>query len=211
MGSAAERRSEVTRPWTPEQSDVGSVWPHWSSPSSVGDKPRCERASMIKKLVEPFRFARLQVGVALVTFLACVPLALAVSYYVAGKPAVVLVNSTDLSSAVLNNGMIDLMQTVDRSKLCDSKAERWLYRDVQVPVAGKVETVRQVVAMNSPDTVPTDIGVGQKYILSLPVPKGLTPGKWFYFVRLYDSCGWLPNFLANTQIRQSKPVPIDIP
>ena len=124
------------------------------------------------------------------------------AYYNAPRSPVSLADVHLVDAVVYRGKAIVLDFTLTRSILCDSKVDRWLWRNDD---SGRP----QWVGLPSRSNPPTPLGIPVRYQLALPVPAEVTAGNWFYFSRSWDECPG-PYGLTFRTTRDSGNIPIEI-
>lgn len=127
---------------------------------------------------------------------------LGAGYYFAWRAPVIVRDVHEVDGVAVRGGWLDLEVMLTRNRVCDTRAERWL---TQTQEDGLQRWV-QLAEVASPPTVPRgDV----RYVLSLPIPGNLPPGKWRYLSRIKEDCG-SPISLWGPTIRDSSGVDITI-
>ena len=121
-----------------------------------------------------------------------------------GAPVIVH-DEHEIDSPVAYNGHIDLYINLDRVRDCPSETSRWLWTWVE----NNGDRIKLFYPLMSNNTTLTDIGQGQRLILSIPIPPGVWPGQWYYRAKTVEHCSLLPNFFRS-QIQESSNIPIHI-
>jgi hypothetical protein len=126
--------------------------------------------------------------------------------FVLHQPAIEVQSLQENDGVAVRGGTIDLVATVDRTRLCESSSSRYLWRWID----WKGKRIRQFVPISAPSGSPAvDVGESQ-FMLSLPVPPGVEDGSWFYRSNTADHCPWLPHFITGASERQSADVPVKV-
>lgn len=103
------------------------------------------------------------------------------------------------------NGHIDLYVELDRLRDCPSETSRWLWTWVE----RDGQRTKRFYPLLSTTTTLSNIGHDQHFILSIPVPGGVTPGDWFYWSKTAETCLFPLNLLHNA-IQESSDIPVQI-
>lgn len=129
---------------------------------------------------------------------------------VASRPPLVLLDIHEVDSVAVVGGSLDLMLTLIRSRDCDATVQRWLWEPTKyLDRNGKV--VRRYVSLPAAANPPTPLGEETTYILSLPMPSNVHPGKWFYWSRTYDGCWLIPSLTPTSRTSPNTLVTITEP
>ena len=118
---------------------------------------------------------------------------------------VIVHDEHEIGSPVTLNGHIDLYINLDRIRDCPSETSRWLWTWVE----NNGDRIKLFYPLANSATTPTDVGLGQRFILSFPIPPGVWPGQWYYWSKTVEHCSILPSFFRSP-IRESSNVPIHI-
>ena len=121
-------------------------------------------------------------------------------YFSKGPPAIVI-NIHETDGVAVRGGWLELDVTLLRTKICDARVERWLWRETP---GGRTWVPMPAVA--SP---PTPLDVETHYRVWLPVPGNIPAGEWHYMSRTHDECQ-PPWSLASEVVRESADVPVTI-
>lgn len=106
----------------------------------------------------------------------------------------------------VRGGYIDLSFTVTRTRECPARIERWLW---QWTGEGERRIKRWVQVDASGANPPINLGNMQTYMLAVPIPGGVTAGKWHYWSRTRETCVWT-SWLYGENIRDSGDIPVEI-
>lgn len=110
----------------------------------------------------------------------------------------------DAGQVAMGDGRLSIYTRVNRTRHCRSETSHWLFTNVE----HGTETVRLWVPIPEDEQVPvTGLGITSS-ILSVPLPSGLWPAKWFWVAYRVDYCGFT-GWLFPTRA-ESDPLPIDI-
>lgn len=135
--------------------------------------------------------------------LGCVLGAIGLTLAERGPPVQVLAQA-DAGTIAAHDGRLFLYYRVRRERDCTVETGRWLFTYVD----HDGESVRAMVPMDAGSRTPAT-GVGMtSFVLALPLPSGLWPGRWWFQTDTIDYCGGL-GWLAPTR-RESEPVQVDI-
>ena len=124
----------------------------------------------------------------------------------ANRNATVVVREAQEVDGVASlSGHIDLFFDIDRVRDCPSETSRWLWTWVE----HGGERIKQFYPLVNTATTLTEIGRGQRFILTIPIPPGIWPGQWYYWSKTTEHCPFLPNLLQS-RIHESTDIPIEI-
>ncbi len=118
---------------------------------------------------------------------------------------VIVHDEHEIGSHAVVNGHIDLYFNLDRTRDCPAETSHWLW----TWVANGEDRVKLFYPLTNNATTLTDVGKGQKFILSIPVPRGIWPGQWFYWSKSIEHCSLLQG-LFRSAVRESRDIPIRI-
>lgn len=120
------------------------------------------------------------------------------------RPAIRILHQADAGRVAQNDGRILVYSAINRERSCNTQASHWLFTVVN----RDGHEVRTYIPIAEDGPVPVR-GLGEtSYILSVPLPPGLWPAKWFWLESRTDFCGlfgWLFPIYS-----ESDPLPIDI-
>jgi len=121
------------------------------------------------------------------------------------EPALQIIALDDAGEVALRDGRLSIYTKIARTRSCRAETSHWLYTVVE---HGPVDHVRLWVPIAGGGPIPAgDIGE-LSYVLSVPLPPGLWPGKWFWVSDRIEYCGlfgtWFPRRF------ETPPLPIDI-
>ena len=110
---------------------------------------------------------------------------------VASRPPLTLFDIHEIDSLAVREGSLDMVLTLIRTRECDGNVQRWLWENTAY-LDRRGKPVRRYVALAPAANPPTPLGEEVTYILSIPLPSNVHPGKWFYWSRTYDGCSLIP-------------------
>ena len=119
--------------------------------------------------------------------------------------SVIMHDEHEVGSHAVVNGHIDLYLDLDRVRGCPAETSRWLWTWVE----NGEDRIKLFYPLTNSATTLTDVGSGQKLILSVPVPRGIWPGQWFYRSKSVEHCSFLQDLFHST-VRESRDIPIRI-
>ena len=122
-------------------------------------------------------------------------------------PPVQMVQFHEVDGAKIRDKDIELYVTAVRNRFCSVHVDRWLWQDTDIK-DDKGHPVRRYVTLPQAVAPPTPIGETTTYIMSIPLPRNVTPGRWYYYSRGFDDCGWFPFF--DRRARESPVTPVTI-
>ena len=123
-------------------------------------------------------------------------------YYFTWRAPVVVQDVHEVDGVAVRGGWLDLEVTLVRNRVCDTRAERWLWQD-------QPDGVQRWVQLPELATPPTIAHGSAHYVLSLPIPGAIPAGKWHYRSRVREDCGSPVNLWGPT-VRDSKEVDVTI-
>lgn len=119
---------------------------------------------------------------------------------------VIVTDVHETDGLAIRGGYIDLSFTITRTRDCPARIERWLW---QWASEGEQRIKRWVQVDASGANPPMTFGNTETYVLAIPIPGGVTAGKWHYRSRTRETCPWT-SWLYGENIRESKDIPIEI-
>lgn len=128
--------------------------------------------------------------------------------YVPNKaPPVVLRGVKEVDGLVVRAGSLDLLFNVRRERECSPTVDRWVWQDTAMQDR-QGRLVRRFVTLPPASNPPVPLREEVTYILSIPLPSNVQPGKWFYRSRSVDHCNWLPSMASPARESPSTPVTV---
>ena len=118
---------------------------------------------------------------------------------------VIVHDEHSVGAATLRSGHIDIFIDLDRMRDCPAETSRWLW----TWVTHEGRQIKQFYPLASSATSLSDPGRDQRLILSLPIPAGVQPGRWFFWSKTIEHCSLFPS-LFRSPIRESADIPISI-
>lgn len=120
------------------------------------------------------------------------------------RPAIQILHQADAGGVAQNDGRILVYSAINRERSCNTETSHWLFTIVN----RDGRDVRAYIPIAEDGPVPVQ-GMGEtNYILSVPLPPGLWPAKWYWLESRTDFCGvfgWLLPIYS-----ESTPLQIDI-
>lgn len=124
---------------------------------------------------------RLATTVGAVCFALCMGLiGFGTGIYATQRPSVVILELRQAGGVAVRGGWLDMDVRLIRNHICDPKVEGWLWQ--------WQDGVKHWVALPVVPSPPVELGQQARYIVSIPVPANITPGKWNYMTRTHDGC-----------------------
>lgn len=119
-------------------------------------------------------------------------------------PGLQILAQDDAGQVAMRDGRLLIYTKVNRTRNCRSETSHWLFTVVE----HGDETVRLWVPLAGDAPVPvTELGITSS-ILSVPLPPGLWPAKWFWLAHRTDYCGFTGWLFPRRA--ESDPLPLDI-
>jgi hypothetical protein len=101
------------------------------------------------------------------------------------SPALRILAQEDAGAVAQNDGRILIFSKINRNRSCVIETTHWLF--TLVDHAG--ETVRAYVPIAEDGPVPVHALGRTDYVLTVPLPPGLWPGKWYWLESRTEMCG----------------------
>ena len=118
---------------------------------------------------------------------------------------VIIYDAYELDGVVHQGGHIDLLFDIDRTRNCPSQTSRWLWTWVR----HDNDLIRQYFPLSNSNAAITDAGGAHKFVLSLPIPPGVWPGKWFYTSKTIERCPIILG-LESLKLLQAPDIPVRV-
>ncbi len=118
---------------------------------------------------------------------------------------VIVHDEHEIEGDVSSSGHIDIYVGLDRLRDCPAETSRWLWTWVNHDGM----RIKQFFPLFSSSIALTDVGRDQHFILTVPVPRGVWPGHWFYWSKTIEHCSLFPA-MFRSPIRESADIPIRI-
>ncbi len=124
------------------------------------------------------------------------------------QPPVVIRDLHETDGLAVRGGRLELLIAADKRRECPTVTSRYLWRWVPDPGGGE-RPIPYIVSLQGPPVPVGDVGIGQRYVLSLALPSDIEPGDWFYRAKSMRDCGWFPA-ISSTVVRETPDVPVRI-
>lgn len=124
--------------------------------------------------------------------------------YMQGPPTT-FVSVAELDGVAVNGGRLEMLFEVRRARLCPVLVERQLWQWRVLGDGSRLQYIVPLPMLGVANSLPDQA----RSIVSLPMPMGLTPGRWFYTSRSYSQCSpWAAPFGSTPT--KSPDVPVDV-
>lgn len=120
------------------------------------------------------------------------------------EPATIINASFNADDITYRDGSIHIFLDVRKLRECPTTTSRWLWTWVNY----KGEEVKLYMPLGGGDLSEIDVGE-QRFIRSIPVPRGVWDGTWYYLERYINHCGGLLSLFHN-RISEISGIPIQI-
>lgn len=145
------------------------------------------------------------VAARLVGFAAGFGLGLSMLIYAGERQPVIVHSAYELDGVSARGGHLDIFFDLDRQRDCPAETSRWLWTWVDHDGV----QIKQYFPLTSSATTLTDVGAGQRFILSIPLPSGLWAGTWYYWSKTVEHCSLLPYFFHSPN-RETPNIPVQV-